>query len=128
MFTKKNLGINNCASCEKGLVGLQGMPVEHTAWKKLPFREPGERIARYAAGFSKMLSTIQPDSTSNLNINQSQHQVGYLDRLSPFSSNPNLPNQTMGNLSQWDLAHRELNNKSTDVINHNYQALQQKQR
>lgn len=48
MFTKKHYGPINCASCEKNLIGLNGLPVEHHAWKKLPFREPGERIARYA--------------------------------------------------------------------------------
>lgn len=58
MFTKKNLGPMNCVACEKNLVGISGMPVDHTAWKKFPFKEPNERIARYAQGFSKMLSTI----------------------------------------------------------------------
>ena len=62
MFTKKNFGPMNCISCEKNLTNVAGMPVDHTAWKKLPFREnSNERIARYAQGFSKMLSTLSPD-------------------------------------------------------------------
>lgn len=46
MLTKKYVGPVNCASCEKGIVNLQGMPAEYLAWKRLPFREPQERIAR----------------------------------------------------------------------------------
>ena len=46
MFTKKYVGPVNCASCEKGIVNLAGQPVDYYAWKRLPFREPSERIAR----------------------------------------------------------------------------------
>jgi hypothetical protein len=46
MLTKKYVGPVNCASCEKGIINLQGMPAEYLAWKRLPFREPQERIAR----------------------------------------------------------------------------------
>ena len=46
MLTKKYVGPVNCASCEKGIINLQGMPAEYFAWKRLPFREPQERIAR----------------------------------------------------------------------------------
>jgi hypothetical protein len=46
MFTKKYVGPVDCASCEKGLVNLQGKQAEKVHWNKLPFREPGERIAR----------------------------------------------------------------------------------
>ena len=62
MLTKKNFGPINCVSCEKNLTNVQGMPADHSGWKKLPFRDNNnERIARYAQGFSKMLSTLQPD-------------------------------------------------------------------
>jgi phage-related protein len=65
MLMKKNFGPMNCVSCEKNLSNVAGMPAEHHGWKKLPFRENNnERIARYAQGFSKMLSTLQPDPTS----------------------------------------------------------------
>jgi hypothetical protein len=47
MFTKKPLGGSSCASCERNIINLQGHMAEFYAWKKLPFREPNERIARY---------------------------------------------------------------------------------
>jgi hypothetical protein len=46
MFTKKYVGPVDCASCEKGLVNMIGLPAEKVHWNKLPFREPNERIAR----------------------------------------------------------------------------------
>lgn len=47
MLSKKNLGPIACASCEKDLVNMQGMPVDYHVWKGMPQREVGERIARY---------------------------------------------------------------------------------
>ena len=49
MFTKRYVGPANCASCEKGIVNLIGQPVDYHAWKRLPFREPSERIARVSS-------------------------------------------------------------------------------
>lgn len=46
MFTKKPLGGMSCASCEKDIINLQGRRVDFMPWKKLPFRDPSERIAR----------------------------------------------------------------------------------
>ena len=46
MFTKKYVGPVNCASCEKGIINMSGQPADYHAWKRLPFREPSERIAR----------------------------------------------------------------------------------
>jgi len=46
MFTKKPLLNVSCASCEKGILNLSGQMADYNAWKKLPFREPNERIAR----------------------------------------------------------------------------------
>ena len=60
MFSKKPYGPVACASCEKNLVNLQGLPVDYHVWKKLPFRDPAERIARYGQGFSKILSHMRP--------------------------------------------------------------------
>lgn len=51
MFTKKYVGPVNCASCEKNIVNLNGMPVDYHVWKRLPFREPSERIARVSAPY-----------------------------------------------------------------------------
>ena len=61
MFSKKPLGGFSCASCAKGLTNLQGQIAEFYPWSKLPFRDPNERIARYGAGFSKMLSMLRPE-------------------------------------------------------------------
>ena len=55
MFTKKHLGPVSCASCERGLVNLCGNPVDFHNYRKLPFRDPTERIARYGQGYSKIL-------------------------------------------------------------------------
>ena len=46
MFTKKPLGGMSCASCERNITNLSGHMADYQAWKKLPFREPNERIAR----------------------------------------------------------------------------------
>ena len=47
MLTKKPLGPIACATCEKDLINMQGLPVDYYAWKGLPARETNERIARY---------------------------------------------------------------------------------
>lgn len=47
MFSKKPLGPMNCASCDKNLVNMIGMPAEYYTWKRLPFRDPTDRIARF---------------------------------------------------------------------------------
>jgi len=46
MFTTKHVGPVACASCEKGIVNLLGQQADYLAWKRLPFREPSERIAK----------------------------------------------------------------------------------
>jgi hypothetical protein len=46
MFTKKPLGGNSCASCEKNIINLQGQIAEFHPWSKFPHRDPSERIAR----------------------------------------------------------------------------------
>ena len=46
MFTKKSVGPMDCASCDKGIVNLNGMRADHLSWNRLPFREPNERIAK----------------------------------------------------------------------------------
>lgn len=60
MFTKKHLGPQACASCEKNLVNMYGQQADYHVWNKLPFRDPSERIARYGQGFSKILSYMKP--------------------------------------------------------------------
>jgi hypothetical protein len=51
MFTKKYVGPVDCASCEKGIVNLNGLRAENVNWNRLPFREPTERIARVSPLF-----------------------------------------------------------------------------
>lgn len=36
MLSKKNLGQIACASCEKDLINMQGMPVDYHVWKGMP--------------------------------------------------------------------------------------------
>ena len=71
LLTKRKLGPNACASCDKDLVNLQGQKVDFSAHKKMPQRDANNSmsVARYGSGFSKILSTLQP-STSNVNIKQ----------------------------------------------------------
>jgi len=52
MFTKKYVGPVDCASCEKGIVNLNGLRAENVNWNRLPFREPTERIARVCIIFA----------------------------------------------------------------------------
>ena len=59
MFTKKPYGPVACASCEKGLINIQGMAVDYHVWNRLPFREQGERLSKYGAGFSHILSNMR---------------------------------------------------------------------
>ena len=64
MFSKKPYGPASCASCEKGLTNMYGHKVDHHSWNKLPFREPGEPIARYGKGFSRVLSQVTLDEAA----------------------------------------------------------------
>lgn len=61
MFTKKPLGGVSCASCAKDITNLSGQIAEYQPWKRLPFKEPGERISRYGPGFSKILQMLRPE-------------------------------------------------------------------
>ena len=55
MFTKKYVGPVDCASCEKGIVNLNGLRAENVNWNRLPFREPTERIARVSINLVNLL-------------------------------------------------------------------------
>jgi len=55
MLSKKYVGPAECASCDKGIVNLNGLRAEQVHWNKLPFREPAERLAKYGQGFSRFL-------------------------------------------------------------------------
>jgi hypothetical protein len=61
MFTKKHLSPVTCASCEKNIINLEGKMADYLPWKRLPFKEPGERISKYGPGFSKILQMLRPE-------------------------------------------------------------------
>ena len=88
MFTKKPYGPVACASCEKGLINIQGMAVDYHVWNRLPFREQGERISKYGAGFSHILSNMRnsvdyndPQMHSQMTAPESNEHA-YLDKQS----------------------------------------------
>ena len=68
MFTKKYVGPVNCASCEKNITNLCAMPVDYHVWKRLPFREPTERIARVSYIFisAVAINTLCPERLVSL--------------------------------------------------------------
>jgi len=73
MFSKKPLGPQACASCEKNLTNMYGQAADYHVWKKLPFRDPSERIARYGQGFSKILSHMRPSDLISGSPGRGQH-------------------------------------------------------
>ena len=74
MFSKRHLGPQACASCEKNLINMYGQQADYYVWKKLPFRDPSERIARYGPGFSKILSHMKPsDLLGNYSPSRNPH-------------------------------------------------------
>jgi hypothetical protein len=100
MLTKKPLGGWSCASCEKDLVNISGRIPGYQAWSKLPFRNPGDRIAKVGQGFSKMLALVNPSQTFVQSGYNTQYQTSTsktrvpplkdLDRIQKdgLSSNP----------------------------------------
>ena len=68
MFTKRILTQQHkCASCERDIKSLLTGVAEHQNWNKLPFHKANDNIARYGAGFSKVLQQMKPsESDSNL--------------------------------------------------------------
>ena len=64
MFSKKPLGGYSCASCDANLEHLIGMKVPHYSWNKLPKRERSERLSKGGPGFSRMLSNLEPRSST----------------------------------------------------------------
>ena len=80
MFSKKPLGGFSCAACAKGLTNLQGQIAEFYPWSKLPFRDPNERIARYGAGFSKMLSMLKPEHSLQTSWSPDGHQMSQMSK------------------------------------------------
>jgi hypothetical protein len=94
MLTKKHLGPVACASCEKNLINIYGQAVDHYPWKKLPFRDPNERLARYGQGFSKILSNMRPvDNYGHHHSSVDDANVNYHGSHSTYP-------ETVGNVSE----------------------------
>jgi len=85
MFTRKHVGPVNCASCEKGITNLLGQQADYLSWKRLPFREPAERIAKYGQGFSKILTMMRPTegASSSITLHGGNHGLGNSPSTSP---------------------------------------------
>jgi len=88
MFSKKPYGPVACASCDKGLINIQGMAVDYHVWNRLPFREQGERLSKYGAGFSHILSNMRnsldytdPNQASAMTAPETNEQA-YLEKQS----------------------------------------------
>ncbi|CDW76993.1 UNKNOWN [Stylonychia lemnae] len=90
MFTKKPLGGISCASCERNITNLQGVMADYQPWKKLPFRETNDRIARvsfiqsnvffqYGPGFSKILSMMRPEQNYDQSRMEPRRTAGAID-------------------------------------------------
>ena len=65
MFSKKPLGGTSCASCAKKLKKMKGKISPYHPWNKLPFKDPINRDAHSGAGFSRIISSVQPDQLSS---------------------------------------------------------------
>ncbi len=80
MITKKYVGPVDCASCEKGIINLNGLRSEQVNWNRLPFRDPSDRIARVSVmitylvrlriqqvptGYNELSNTVNYRHTAN---------------------------------------------------------------
>ena len=64
LLSKKPLEGWKCATCDKDLVNMIGLPAEHYNWRKMPKKE-GERIPMMGQGFSRMLMTLNHNSSTS---------------------------------------------------------------
>ena len=62
MMTKKPLGGWSCISCQKSITNLAGAIAEYQIQGKFPWRDPNDRLNKVGAGFSRMLSSLRPDT------------------------------------------------------------------
>ena len=109
LLAKKPLGGWSCASCEKDLVNISGRVPGYQAWSKLPFRVPGERIAKVGQGFSKMLALVNPNQTfvsQGLSTNyQTTKQSGKVPPLRDFDQGQDsIPHTRMSSSTQRDFS------------------------
>ena len=112
MFTKKYVGPVDCASCEKGIVNLNGLRAENVNWNRLPFREPTERIARVsitaAACSLKMtvfvVCSMEPDSVSSwrLQVLRCKNQLSLKKTSTTMAKKTNSSKATKVTSSAWN--------------------------
>ena len=90
MLAKKPLEGWKCATCEKGLTNMAGLPADHNVWNRMPRKEP-ERVPMMGQGFSRMLMTLSHNSSSR-NFENKRNSAFYSPReeteqnISLFSS------------------------------------------
>lgn len=97
MFSKKPLGGFSCASCEKNLLNLYGKPAEHYSWNKFPLRDPAERIARVGQGFSRMLSSMKPETGSRFQGVSTKYPNQYYEEEQDGNNDQTQPVRTQQN-------------------------------
>jgi len=56
MFSRKPLEGIACASCEKNLINMSGLPANYYNWKRLPVSH--DRVPMIGQGFSRILQTL----------------------------------------------------------------------
>lgn len=78
MLAKKPLEGWKCATCDKNLVNMVGLPAEHYNWKRMP-KKDGERIPMMGQGFSRMLMTLNHNASAT-NLSQRNSKTFYSPR------------------------------------------------
>jgi len=74
---------------------MHGQQADYHAWKKLPFRDPTERIARYGQGFSKILSHMRPNDYANNNNSPGRnHHINSIDDSIMMTPGPEIQRKT----------------------------------
>ena len=82
------------------MINLASKPPDFYAWNKFPLRDPAERIARVGQGFSRMLSSMKPETGSRFQGQSSKYPPQYYeegenaDHTQPVRTQQNFyPNQ-----------------------------------
>lgn len=106
MLAKKPMGGWSCASCEKDLINISGRAPGYQAWSKLPFRAPGDRIAKVGQGFSKMLALVNPNQTF-----QQENFATQKHRVPPLRDIDSIPEGTQKKMRLANTTTREFSQK-----------------
>lgn len=79
MLSRKPIDGLQCASCDKNLTNMIGLPAEHHTWKRMP-RKENERIPMIGQGFSRMLMTLNHQNSVNSIAEDSNSKTFYTPR------------------------------------------------